>query len=61
MGTVTQSDHKRAHARQSIAEMKGRLAWADRRARSLSREHPFLVLTGALMFGFVIGRVASRS
>ena len=48
-------------ARTGIAEASQRLAQVDRRARTLSHDHPFLALAGAVFFGFIVGRAASRA
>ena len=45
--------HRAADAAEKLGDL-------DRKARALSREHPFLALTGAVLFGFIVGRAASR-
>lgn len=47
--------------RQRAGEAVEKLGDLDRKARALSREHPFLALTGAVLFGFIVGRAASRA
>lgn len=54
----TKEEMKRV--KQRAGEAAERLGELDRRARALSREHPFVALTGAVLFGFIVGRVASR-
>ncbi len=46
---------------ETIAQLADAVGVMDRRARALSREHPFLALGGAVLVGFLVGRVASRS
>ena len=48
-------------AKQRALDAVQRMGDLDRKARALSREHPFLALGGAVLFGFIVGRAASRA
>jgi hypothetical protein len=50
----------RQSARQGFRALGGEVAELDRATRAMTKEHPFLVLGGVLLLGYVCGRVASH-
>ena len=44
-------------AEERLRRIGGDLERADRRTRALAMEHPFVVVSGALLFGYVCGRL----
>jgi hypothetical protein len=59
---------KNGHDQQPVVEMLGlqadeireRLSQVDTQLRAMARERPLVVLCGALLAGYVIGRIVSR-
>ncbi len=43
-----------------VNEMREKLAGFDVQLRTVARERPFAVIGGALVLGYIIGRVVSR-
>ena len=51
----------RRSAHEGIRAIGGEVAHLDRTTRALTKEYPLLVLGGALLFGFLCARIASRA
>lgn len=46
--------------RDGIRLVGGELERVDKRTRALATEHPFLVVGGAMLFGYVCGRLLGK-
>ena len=58
---------KNGHEQQSVEmlgieadEIRERLATVDTQLRTMARERPLVVVCGALVVGYVLGRIVSR-
>jgi ElaB/YqjD/DUF883 family membrane-anchored ribosome-binding protein len=47
--------------RQRISALHDDVSEADKRIRAVLRERPFIALGGAVLVGFVLGRIIGRS
>ena len=60
MNYADRSSGARQSAREGVRAFGGEVAELDKATRAMTREHPFLVLGGVLLLGYVCGRVASH-
>jgi hypothetical protein len=60
MSIQTAATQSRQSAREGMRRLGGDIERLDVRTRALTKDHPLLVLSGALFFGYVCGRLAAR-
>jgi ElaB/YqjD/DUF883 family membrane-anchored ribosome-binding protein len=54
-------DDELEELRQRISALQDDVSQADKRIRAALRERPFIALGGAVLIGFVLGRIIGRS
>ena len=54
------AQNQSASRRASNGSASARISEIDRKVRTASRSHPFIAVGGAVLFGYLVGRIATR-